>query len=126
MIPRDGVLLRIFIGESDKHQALPLYEWIVKKARETGMAGATVLRGMQGFGAHSRMHTAKILRLSQDLPIVIELVDTPEKIEAFIPIIDPVIEEGLMTTERIHVRFYRTSHKKEKTIAEQDNAPDKK
>jgi len=126
MIPRDGVLLKIFIGESDKHQALPLYEWIVKKARETGMAGATVLRGMQGFGAHSRMHTAKILRLSQDLPIVIELVDTPEKIEEFIPIIDPVIKEGLMTTERIHVRFYRTSHKKEKTIAEQENSPDKK
>ena len=126
MIPRDGVLLRIFISESDKHQALPLYEWIVKKAREIGMAGATVLRGMQGFGAHSRMHTAKILRLSQDLPIVIELVDTPEKIEAFIPIIDPVIEEGLMTTERIHVRFYRTSNKKEKTIAEQENSPDKK
>ena len=113
MIPKDGVLLRIFIGESDKHQALPLYEWIVKKARETGMAGATVLRGMQGFGADSHMHTAKILRLSQDLPIVIELVDTPEKIQAFITIIDPVIEEGLMTTERIHVRFYRTSHKKE-------------
>ena len=112
MIPKDGVLLRIFIGESDKHQALPLYEWIVKKARKTGMAGATVLRGMQGFGADSRMHTAKILRLSQDLPIVIELVDTPEKVEAFISIIDPVIEEGLMTTERIHVRFYRASHKK--------------
>ena len=126
MIPKDGVLLRIFIGESDKHQALPLYEWIVKKARETGMAGATVLRGMQGFGADSRMHTAKILRLSQDLPIVIELVDTPEKIEAFIPIIDPVIEEGLMTTEQIHVRFYRTSHKKKKTTADQENSPDEK
>ncbi len=112
MIPKDGVLLRIFIGESDKHQALPLYEWIVKKARETGMAGATVLRGMQGFGADSRMHTAKILRLFQDLPIVIELVDTPEKVEAFISIIDPVIKEGLMTTERIHVRFYRANHKK--------------
>ncbi len=112
MIPKDGVLLRIFIGESDSHQGLPLYEWIVKKAREKGMAGATVLRGMEGFGAHSRMHTAKILRLSQDLPIVIELVDTPEKIEGFIPIIDPIIEEGLMTTERVHVRFYRTSDKK--------------
>lgn len=112
MIPRNGVLLRIFIGESDKHQTLPLYEWIIKTARENGMAGATVLRGMQGFGADSHMHTAKILRLSQDLPIVIEIIDTPEKIEAFIPIIDPVIEEGLMTTERIQVRFYRTSQKK--------------
>lgn len=114
MIPKDGVLLRIFIGELDKHHALPLYEWIVKKARETGMAGATVFRGMQGFGANSLMHTAKILRLSQDLPIVIELVDTPEKIEAFISIMDPVIKEGLMTTERIHVCFYRKSHKEPK------------
>ena len=125
MIPKDGVLLRIFIGESDRHQGLPLYEWIVKNAREAGMAGATVLRGMQGFGAGCRMHTSKILRLSQDLPIVIEVVDTPEKIEAFIPTIDPVINEGLMTTEGIHVRFYRTRHKDEKTIAEQKNSPDK-
>jgi len=126
MIPRNGVLLRIFIGESDKHQTLPLYEWIVKTARENGMAGATVLRGMQGFGSDSHMHTAKILRLSQDLPIVIEIIDTPEKIEAFIPIIDPVIEEGLMTTERIQVRFYRTSQKNEKPVAEKENSPDKK
>lgn len=107
MLPRDGVLLRIFIGETDRHQREPLYEWIVKKAREHGMAGATVVRGMQGFGADAHMHTAKILRLSQDLPIIIEIVDTPEKIEAFIPVIDPAIEEGLMTTEKIHVRFYR-------------------
>lgn len=126
MIPKDGILLRIFIGESDRHQGLPLYEWIVKNALETGMAGATVLRGMQGFGANSRMHTSKILRLSHDLPIVIELVDTPEKIEAFIHTVDPVIKEGLMTTERIHIRFYRTSHKHKKTIAEQKNLPGKK
>ncbi len=112
MIPEDGMLLRIFIGESDRHGGRPLFEWIVKKAREHHMAGATVLRGMEGFGAHSRMHSAKILRLSQDLPIVIELVDTPEKIESFIPIVDPAIEEGLMTTEKVHVRFYRTVHKK--------------
>jgi hypothetical protein len=79
-----------------------------------------------GFGADSHMHTAKILRLSQDLPIVIEIIDTPEKIEAFIPIIDPIIEEGLMTTERIHVRFYRTGQKDEKPIADQENSPDKK
>ncbi len=111
MITKDGVLLRIFIGELDKYRAIPLYEWILQKARETGMAGATVLRGMQGFGAHSRIHTAKILRLSHNLPIVIELVDTPEKIENFISIIDPVIEEGLMTTEKANIRFYRTRTK---------------
>ena len=115
MIPKDGILLRIFIGESDRHQGLPLYEWIVKKALKAGMAGATVFRGMQGFGANSHMHTSKILRLSQDLPIMIEVVDASEKIEAFIPTIDPVIKEGLMTTEQIHVRFYRTSHKHGKT-----------
>ncbi len=111
MITKDGVLLRIFIGELDKYRAIPLYEWILQKARETGMAGATVLRGMQGFGAHSRIHTAKILRLSHNLPIVIEIVDTPEKIENFISIIDPVIEEGLMTTEKANIRFYRTRTK---------------
>lgn len=126
MIPKDGVLLRIFIGELDRHQGLPLYEWLVKNAREAGMAGATVLRGMQGFGADSRMHTSKILRLSLDLPIVIELVDTPEKIEAFIHTIDPIIKKGLMTTERIHVRFYRTRHKHKKTIGEKKNSPDKR
>ena len=112
MLPKEGMLLRIFIGESDRHESRPLFEWIIQKAREAGMAGATVLRGLEGFGAHSRMHTAKILRLSQDLPIVIEMVDTPEKIEAFIPVVDPVIEEGLMTTERVHVRFYRTGEDK--------------
>jgi PII-like signaling protein len=108
MIPKDGILLRILIGESDRHDGLPLYEWIVKQARESGMAGATVLRGMMGFGAHSRMHTAKILRLSQDLPIIIEIVDTPEKVESFIALIDPEIDEGLMTSEPVHVRFYRS------------------
>jgi PII-like signaling protein len=108
MLPRDGQLLRIFIGESDRHEGLPLYQWIVQQAREKGMAGVTVLRGLEGFGAHSRMHTARILRLSQDLPIVIELVDTPEKIEAFIPVVDPAIKEGLMTVEKAQVRFYRS------------------
>ncbi|MBN1270258.1 MAG: DUF190 domain-containing protein [Kiritimatiellae bacterium] len=107
MLPRDGQLLRVFIGESDTHEGLPLYEWIVRKARETGMAGATVLRGLEGFGAHSRMHTAKILRLSQDLPIIIEIVDTPEKIEGFIALIDGAIDEGLLTVEKVQVRFYR-------------------
>ena len=84
MLPKDGQLLRIFIGESDRYEHRPLYEWIVRKARADGMAGATVLRGMEGFGADSRMHTAKILRLSQDLPIIIEIVDTKEKIQNFI------------------------------------------
>jgi PII-like signaling protein len=92
-LPEEGQLLRIFIGESDKYGRQPLYEWIVRKAREFGLAGATVFRGLEGFGAHSRVHTAKILRLSSDLPIVIEIVDTPEKIEQFMPIIDDAIKE---------------------------------
>jgi hypothetical protein len=107
MLPKDGKLLRIFVGETDKHQGLPLYEWIVRKARENGLAGATVLRGLEGFGAHSRLHTAKILRLSTDLPIVIEIVDTEDKIEAFLPVIDDAIGEGLVTLEKVEVRFYR-------------------
>ena len=83
------------------------YEWIVRKARETGLAGATVLRGLEGFGAHSRVHTAKILRLSSDLPIVIEIVDTQEKIAQFLPLIDDAITEGLATLEKVKIRFYR-------------------
>jgi PII-like signaling protein len=108
MLPKDGKLLRIFVGESNKHEGLRLYEWIVRKAREQGLAGATVLRGMEGFGAHSRLHTAKILRLSTDLPIVIEIVDTDEKIQAFLPLIDDAIGEGLATLEKVEVRFYRS------------------
>jgi PII-like signaling protein len=107
VLPEEGHLLRIFIGENDKHEGLPLYEWIVRKAREAGIAGATVLRGLQGFGAHSRVHTAKILRLSTDLPIVVEIVDTREKIEQFLPVIDAAIPEGLATLEKVQIRFYR-------------------
>jgi PII-like signaling protein len=107
MIPEDGCLLRIFVGESDRHEGKPLYEWLVLQAREAGLAGATVLRGIEGFGAHSRLHTAKILRLSEDLPIVIEIVDSAEKIEAFLPLVDGAITEGLATIERVRVRFYR-------------------
>jgi len=107
-IPEDGCLLRIFVGESDRHEGKPLYEWLVLKAREQGLAGATVLRGIEGFGAHSRMHTAKILRLSEDLPIVVEIVDTREKIEAFMPLVDHAIVEGLATLEKVEVRFYRS------------------
>ena len=105
---RDGHLLRIFIGESDRRERLPLYEWIIRKAREHGLAGATVLRGLEGFGASSRLHTAKILRLSSDQPVVIEIVDTKEKIEAFLPVIDNAITEGLATLEPVEIRFYRT------------------
>ena len=107
-IPENGYLLRIFVGESDKHDGKPLYEWLVLKAREAGLAGATVLRGIEGFGAHSRLHTAKILRLSEDLPIVVEIVDALEKIEAFMPVVDGAIGEGLATLERVQVRFYRS------------------
>ncbi len=108
MLPRQGKLLRIFVGESDKHGGMSLYEWIVRQAREHGLAGATVLRGLEGFGAHSRLHTSKVLRLSGDLPIVIEIVDTEEKIEAFLPIIDNAIPEGLATIEKVEVHFYRS------------------
>jgi len=108
VIPRDGYLLRIFIGESDKHEGRPLYEWIVLKAREHGLAGATVLRGMMGFGAHSRLHTFKIERLSLDLPIVIEVVDAREKLEAFLTLIDDNVTEGLATVEKVDVRLYRS------------------
>ena len=107
-LPKDGKLLRIFVGEDDKHQGVALYEWIVRRAREQGLAGATVLRGLEGFGAHSRLHTAKILRLSTGLPIVIEIVDTEDKIEAFLPTIDDAIGEGLATLEKVEVRFYRS------------------
>lgn len=107
-LPSEGSLLRILIGESDRHAGMLLYEWIVRKAREQGLAGATVLRGVEGFGARSRVRTAKILDLSTDLPIVVEIVDTLEKIEAFLPLIDGAIADGLATVERVQVRFYRS------------------
>jgi PII-like signaling protein len=107
VLPKHGKLLRIHIGENDKHDGQPLHDWIVRMAREHGLAGATVLRGLEGFGAHSKLHTAKILRLSSDLPIVIEIVDTESKIESFLPVIDGAIREGLATLERVEVRFYR-------------------
>lgn len=108
ILPEEGQLLRIFIGESDKYEKKPLYEWIVRKARETGLAGATVFRGLEGYGASSRLHTAKLLRLSADLPIVIEIVDTNDKIEKFIPLIDEAIKNGLATLEKATIRFYRS------------------
>ena len=108
-LPSEAELLRIFIGESDRHQGRPLYEAIVLAARKRGMAGATVLRGVMGFGADSRMHTAKILRLSEDLPIVVEIVDKPERIADFLPELDAMIQEGLITLERARVIAYRHS-----------------
>lgn len=106
-LPRDGQLLRIFVGESDRWGGLPLYEAIVREARRQGLAGATVFRGFEGFGAHSRIHTSRILRLSEDLPIVIELVDSEEKVQAFLPVLDQMVTEGLVTVEKATVIFYR-------------------
>ena len=106
-IPAEGTLLRVFIGESDKHEGRPLYEVIVAEARRQGLAGATVWKGFMGFGAHSRMHTAKILEMSQDLPIVIEIVDAPDKIEAFLPALDGLVAEGLVTVEPARIILYR-------------------
>jgi len=108
-LPSEAELLRIFIGEADKFEGKPLYEAIVKLARQRGMAGATVIRGLMGFGADSRMHTAKILRLSEDLPVIIEIVDESEKIEALLPELDQMIKEGLVTIEKIRVIAYRYS-----------------
>jgi PII-like signaling protein len=106
-ISEEGQLLRIFIGESDKWEGKPLYEALVLKAREMGLAGATMLRGLMGYGAASRVHTAKILRLSEDLPIIVEIVDSQEKIAPFLLVIDEMIQEGLVTIERVQVILYR-------------------
>jgi len=106
-LPEEGMLLRIFIGESDHYEGKALYEAIVLKARELNLAGATVVRGVMGFGADSRMHTAKLLRLSEDLPVVIELVDTEENLNKLLPFLDEVVEEGLITLEKVRVIKYR-------------------
>jgi uncharacterized protein len=106
-LPSEAELLRVFIGEGDRRSGRPLYEVIVEEALRCGLAGATVLRGTLGFGANSRIHTAKILRLSEDLPMVVEIVDTPEKIEAFLPQLDGMIDEGLVTLEKVRVIVYR-------------------
>jgi len=106
-LPEDALLLRIFLGESDRWQHQPLYEAIVMKARELHLAGATVLRGPMGFGAASRIHTAKILRLSMDLPMVIEIVDTEEKVKTMLPFLDEMMGGGLVTLEKIKVIHYR-------------------
>src|SRR5438552_18464272 len=108
-VPRDSLLLRIFIGESDRWQHKPLYEVIVLKARELHLAGATVLRGPMGFGKSSRLHTAKILRLSMDLPLVIEIVDAEEKIQGFLPVLNEMVQGGLVTLEKVRVIDYRAN-----------------
>lgn len=105
-IPRDAVLLRIFIGESDRHNGRPLYEEIVLTARKMHVAGATVLRAPMGYGQSSRLHTTKILRLSEDLPIVVEIVDSKEKIDEFLPVLDGMIGSGLVTLEKVQVLRY--------------------
>jgi hypothetical protein len=105
----EGRLLRIFIGESDRWHGKPLYEAIVEVARHEGMAGATVIRGIEGFGADSVLHTSRILRLSEDLPVVIEIVDRPERIEAVLPMLDEMVSEGMVTLETVRVITYRSS-----------------
>ena len=110
-IPSDGKLLRIFIGEQDKWHGQPLYEAIVLAAKKDKMAGATVLKGCMGFGCKSHMHTAKLLRLSEDLPMVIEIVDSEEKINNFLPHLDEMVQEGLITLEKVNVIMYRANDK---------------
>ena len=113
-IPQEAVLLRIFIGESDRWHHQPLYEAIVLKAREMHLAGATVLRGPMGFGKSSRMHTAKILRLSMDLPLIIEIVDSEETIQSFLPVLDEMMGGGLVTLEKVKCLHYRGAESKDK------------
>ncbi len=108
----DGFLLRIYLGELDKWHHTPLYEAIVLEARKQGLAGATVLRGPMGFGAHSQLHTAKILRLSEDLPVLIEIVDKEDKINAFLPELDKMLGDGLVTLEKVRIITYRATPKK--------------
>ncbi|WP_243032354.1 DUF190 domain-containing protein [Thermus altitudinis] len=104
----EAKLLRIFVGESDRHGGKPLYEAIVLEAKRQGLAGATVFKGFMGFGGHSRIHTAKVLQLSEDLPVMIEIVDTEEKIRAFLPVLDGMVREGLVTLEKVEVIRYQS------------------
>jgi PII-like signaling protein len=110
----EGKLVRLFMGESDTWHGRPLYEAIVLRVREEGLAGSTVLRGIEGFGASSRMHTSRLLELSSDLPVVIEIVDTEEKIDAILPVLDEMVTDGLITVEKVHVITYRGTPKDER------------
>jgi len=112
MVPRDGKLLRISIGESDRAGGHPTYETIVELGQREGLAGTTVLRGIEGFGHPSRIHTARILRLSEDLPILVEIVDAADKIDAFLPKLDPLVRGGMVTLERVEVLVYRSDDAK--------------
>lgn len=112
-LPDEGVLLRVFIGESDRHEGKPVYEQIVQKARQLGLAGATVIRGIMGYGAASRIHTAKVLRLSEDLPVVVEIVDTEANIDKLLPFLDEVVTEGLVTMEEAKIIKYRHGKEEE-------------
>jgi uncharacterized protein len=112
-IEGDGLLLRVFCGESDTWHGKPLYEAIVERVREAGMAGATVLRGIEGFGARSRIHTSRLLRLSEDLPVVIEIVDQADRVHEIMPALDEMIDEGMITLERVQVIAYRAEGKGE-------------
>ena len=122
-IPREAVLLRIFFGENDKFQRRPLHEAIVLKAREMHLGGATVLRGHIGFGHSSRIHASKFLRLSQDLPVVVEVIDSQEKIDAFLPVLDGMMSSGLITMERAEVIQYGTEETRPLKIVEQGRDP---
>jgi len=117
-LPSEATLLRIFLGESDRWKHQPLYEAIVLKAREMHLAGATVLRGPMGFGKSSRLHTAKILRLSMDLPVVIEIVDAEEKIQSFLPVLDEMMKGGLVTLEKVKIIHYRAG---ESSVSESES-----
>jgi PII-like signaling protein len=108
-IQGEGKLLRLFIGESDRWHGKPLYQAIVERVRAEGLAGATVIRGIEGFGADSHLHTSRILRLSEDLPVVIEIVDTPERIDRVVPLLDEMVTEGMLTLERVQIVTYRSS-----------------
>jgi hypothetical protein len=103
-----GLLVRIYIGESDQHDGRPLYQAIVERLRERGVAGATVLRGIEGFGAHARLHTTRLLRLSEDLPILVEVVDSEERIGRILPELDAMVRDGLITMERVQIIAYRS------------------
>lgn len=109
-IEGEGQLVRIFIGESDTWHGKPLYRAIVERVREAGLAGATVLHGIEGFGTHSRIHTTRILRLSEDLPVIVEIVDRPDRVEAILPLLDEMIAEGLITVERVQIIAYRAKN----------------
>jgi PII-like signaling protein len=112
-IEGEGKLLRLFIGESDTWHGKPLYQAIVERVRAEGLAGATVVRGIEGFGADSRLHTSRILRLSEDLPVVVEIVDSAERIDRIVPILDEMVREGLLTLERVQIVAYRSSAERE-------------